>query len=145
MYVFELCLLKLKGVCVCVGAWDRILANPYCFYFIYLVSPQKQRPPIIPEASGVTNSMNASLVGPRPHTDRQEKKEREEVKYVPPLNPSRRSWQHQNLKRVPLFSGHKSSQGHMFSDWQRDKDGRVGRREEWVKELGRRRRIARVS
>lgn len=76
MYVFELRLLKLKGVCVCVRvrAWDRILANPDCFYFIYLVSPQKQRPPIIPEASGVTNSMNASLVGPRPHTDRKKKK-----------------------------------------------------------------------
>lgn len=92
----------------------------------------------------MTNGMNASLISPGPHTDRK-KKEREEVKYVPPLNPSCPSWQHQNLKRVPLFTGHKSSRGHMISDWQRDKDGRVERREEWVKmsELGR--RIERVS
>lgn len=43
---------------------------------MYLVSPQNKYPPIILEASGVTEGMNASLIGPGPHTDRKKKRGR---------------------------------------------------------------------
>lgn len=89
-------------------------------------------------ASGqhVINSLNTSYICPGPHTDRKKESEEEEVKCVPPLNPSCPSWQHLNLKGFLCLLGtkaHRVTWSPTGTDGQREKERRGWRRIETVK------------